>query len=207
LISYRPLSQEWCQLHTIVSIQVDQIFNMKMTTNRKLTLLAISQGNEDEPPYSASSIAHTFESAFNYKWAGFEELKSVPNKQQIHRTLRDLWRDGLIVGSRIKEEAYNGGLPSWVIRYQLSSEVEMNHMVATCNALHRKIAKAKHGINFFGSVFDMGLQPDQVAEISVEVKRLLQRTHPDKAQGYGDQFNQLIQCRDWIKSGIPIPTP
>ncbi|MDO9048989.1 MAG: hypothetical protein Q7U66_14815, partial [Methylobacter sp.] len=65
-----------------------------MTTNRRLTLLAISQGNGDEPPYSASSIAYTLDNALNYKWQGYEELKSIPNKQQIHRTLRDLWHDG-----------------------------------------------------------------------------------------------------------------
>lgn len=170
-------------------------------------MLAISQSNGDEPPYSASSIAYTLDNAFNYKWHGYEALKSAPNKQQIHRTLRDLWRNGLIVGTRFKDEPYGGGLPCWVIRYQLSSEVEYNFMAATCNALHRKVDRAKHGINFFGAVIDMGLMPDEVAALSIEVKRLLQRTHPDKVQGFDAQFKQMIQCRDWIKSGIPLPAP
>jgi len=180
---------------------------VKMTTNRKLTLLAISQGNGDEPPYSASAIGDMLRQAITYQWPGFDALKSAPNKQQIHRTLRDLWRNGLIVGTRFKDEPYGGGLPCWVIRYQLSSEVEYNFMAATCNALHRKVDKAKHGINFFGAVMDMGLIPDEVAALSIEVKRLLQRTHPDKVQGFDAQFKQLIQCRDWIKSGIPLPAP
>ncbi|WP_146086196.1 hypothetical protein [Methylobacter tundripaludum] len=181
---------------------------MKMTTNRKLTLLALAETGDDLPPYAASSIAYMMTNAFNYKWPRYEELKSIPNKQQIHRTLRDLWRDGLIVGTRFKEDApYGGGLPSWVIRYQLSSEVEFNFMAATCNALHRKVDKAKHGVNFFGSVMDMGLPPDEVAALTVEVKRILQKTHPDKVPGMGDQFKQMIQCRDWIKSGIPLSAP
>lgn len=181
---------------------------MKMTTNRRLTLLAMAESFEDLPPYAASSIAYTLTNAFNYKWPRYEALKSIPNKQQIHRTLRDLWRDGLIVGTRIKEDAhYGGGLPSWVILYQLSSAVEYNHIAAACKTLHRKVHKAKHGVNFFGSVMDMGLPADEVAALAVEVKRMLQRTHPDKVQGLDDQFRLMIECRDWIKSGIPLPAP
>ncbi len=180
---------------------------MKMTINRKLTLLAISQGNGDEPPYAASSIGDMLSQAITYQWQGFEELKSAPNKQQVHRTLRDLWRDGLIVGTRVKYEPYGVGLPCWVVLYQLSSEVEHNFIAATCNALHRKINKAMHGINFFGSVMDMGLPPDEVTKVSIEVKRLLQKTHPDKVRGFDKQFKQMIECRDWIKSGIPLPAP
>jgi hypothetical protein len=181
---------------------------MKMTTNRRLTLLALAETFEDLPPYSASSIAYALTNAFNYKWPRYEALKSIPNKQQIHRTLRDLWRDGLIVGTRIKEDAsHGGGLPSWVILYQLSSDVEYNHIVAACQALHRKVNKAKHGVNFFGSVMDMGLMPDEVATLAAEVKRMLQRTHPDKVQGLDTQFKLMIECRDWIKSGIPLPAP
>lgn len=181
---------------------------MKMTTTRRLTLFALAENFDGLPPYAASSIAYTLTNAFNYKWPRYEELKSIPNKQQIHRTLRDLWRDGLVVGTRIKEDAsYGGGLPSWVILYQLSSEVEYNHIVAACKALHRKVDKAKHGVNFFGSVMDMGLPADEVAALAIEVKRLLQRTHPDKVQCLDDQFKLMIECRDWIKSGIPLPAP
>jgi hypothetical protein len=181
---------------------------MKMTPNRRLTLLAMSETLDGLPPYAASSIAYTLANAFNYKWPKYEALKSIPNKQQIHRTLRDLWRDGLIVGTRIKEDAhYGGGLPSWVILYQLSADVDHTYIVSVCKALHRKVDKAKHGVNFFGSVMDIGLPLDEVAALSIEVKRFLQKTHPDKVQGYDDQFKQMIQCRDWIKSGIPLPAP
>ena len=41
----------------------------------------------------------------------------------------------------------------------------------------------------------------------IQVKTLMQRTHPDKATGYAEQFQQMKQCRDWIKDGIPPPTP
>lgn len=59
----------------------------------------------------------------------------------------------------------------------------------------------------FGVVFDMGLPIEKVKPLLMQVKALMQRTHPDKADGYADQFKQMKQCSDWIKSGIPLPTP
>jgi hypothetical protein len=73
--------------------------------------------------------------------------------------------------------------------------------------VYRKVSKAKHGFNMFGVVFDMGLPIEKVKPLLMQVKALMQRTHPDKADGYADQFKQMKQCSDWIKSGIPLPTP
>ena len=182
---------------------------MKMTTNRRLTLLALSQDvdGDQPPPHSASTLTYMFESAFNYKWLGYESLKQIPSKQQIHRTLKELWYQGLIVGARFKEEPIgNTGLPYWVVRYQLSADVERNYLTAKCNEVHRKTKIAKHGFNMFGGIFDMGLPASEVVTLKKEVKSLLQKTHPDKAGGLEHQFKQMKECRDWIKSGIPLPT-
>jgi hypothetical protein len=181
---------------------------MKMTLNRKMILLVLADDGGEPPPFSASTIAGRLEDALAYGWPGYEELKAVPAKTQIYRTLRELWVAGVIVGTRFKDEPIMGnGLPFWVVGYQLSSDVDRNALIADCRAIHSKVDKAKNGINFFGSAFDMGLPANEVEQLSIEVKRLLQKTHPDKVVGFDDQFKQMIECRDWIKSGIPPGTP
>jgi len=54
-----------------------------------------------------------------YEWYG---LDKVPSISQIHRTLRDLVKQGLIVGEKFKETRYNQ-LPIWVTRYQLVEHI------------------------------------------------------------------------------------
>jgi len=81
---------------------------MKMTTNRKLILLALQDCTDGTPPHSASNVGYILDTAFNFEWIGYEELKSIPSNQQIHRTLKDLLHDGLIVGSRVKEDGLSG---------------------------------------------------------------------------------------------------
>ncbi|MFI3120025.1 MAG: hypothetical protein QX203_08595 [Methylococcaceae bacterium] len=181
---------------------------MKMTFNRRLILLALSEPIDGSPPpHSASSIGYALGMALAYKWPGlYAGMKSVPNKQQIHRTLKELWHDGLIVGNRVKVEHYNQ-LPGHEVRYQLSGDVYHNWLIAECSAVFTKVKKAKHGINMFGGVFDMGLPESDVKPLMLKVKALIQKTHPDKADGYADEFMQMKQCSDWIKSGIPLPTP
>jgi hypothetical protein len=53
----------------------------------------------------------------------------------------------------------------------------------------------------------MGLPASEVMPIMLRVKSLMQKTHPDKAIGYADQFQQMKKCSSWIRSGIPLPTP
>jgi hypothetical protein len=60
----------------------------------------------------------------------------------------------------------------------------------------------------FGGVFDMGLPENEVKPLMLKVKGLVQKNHPDKAgDDYVELFKQMKQCSDWIKSGIPLPTP
>jgi hypothetical protein len=145
--------------------------------------------------------------AFDYKWPGlYRQMKTIPNKQQIHRTLRELWQGGLIVGSRVKETDYTP-LPYWVVQYQLSSDAEKNSLIADCYRTYTKVKTAKHGFNFFGSVMQQGLPPEEVQPLVLSVKRLMQKNHPDKLPGLEDQFEQMRQCHAWLKSGIPQPVP
>lgn len=179
---------------------------MKMTFNRRLILLALSEPIDGSPPpHSASLIGHELENVFNSKGTGlYEEMKSIPNKQQIHRTLKELWHGGFIVGSRVKVDRYSQ-LPCWEVQYQLSGDVYRNWLVAECNTVFRKVNVAKNGINFFGSILDIGLPSCEVKLLLIKVKSLMQKTHPDKLDGFEQEFKQMKQCSLWIKEGIPLP--
>lgn len=178
-----------------------------MTFNRRLILLALSEHIEGNPsPHSASSIGYALKNAFASKWPGlYENMNTLPNKQQIHRTLKELWHGGFIVGSRFKIDRYEQ-LPCWEIRYQLIGDVYRKWLAAKCDEVYRKVQKAKHGVNFFGGVFDMGLPESEVKPLTLRVKALIRKTHPDKAEGFEGEFIRMKQCSDWIKSGIPLPT-
>lgn len=183
---------------------------MKNTFNRRLILAALfDEIDGTPPPHSASSVYYSLENAFNYKWdfEPYSLMKTLPTRRQVHRTLADLRADGLIVGTRVKVEGYSGQLPYWRVEYQLCGEVYKNSLIAKCNSLHGKIKKAKFGMNFFDSIFEMGLPADDVKPLMLEVKTLMQETHPDKATGYEEQFLQMKQCAEWLRSGIPLPTP
>jgi hypothetical protein len=96
-----------------------------MTFNRKLILSALQETFDGLPPHSASFVQYTLQAAIKYKWTGepYESMKTLPTIQQIHRTLRDLWHEGVIVGTRVKEDWRDNCLPCWVIYYQLSEDV------------------------------------------------------------------------------------
>jgi hypothetical protein len=149
------------------------------------------------------------ENAFNLKWKGepWEGMKTLPSIIQIHRTMRDLWHSGLIVGTRFKCDFDSGCLPYWEVRYQLSSDVEKNHIISECQLLHRTVSKAKNGINFFGSVFDKGLPENEVQALSSKVRLMMQKTHPDKSPDYSEQFHLMRDCHEMLKGGIPEPKP
>jgi hypothetical protein len=134
-------------------------------------------------------------------------MKTLPSLIQIHRTLKDLWHSGLIVGTRVKEEGFNGTLPCWVVRYQLSSDVEKNYIMSECAAIYRDVKKAKFGTTMFSGVFDMGLPTDKVKPLADKVRAMMQRTHPDKSNDYENEFKLMRECHKWIKSGIPLPVP
>ena len=180
---------------------------MKMTNNRRMVLRALTHVSIGYgcPPHSAIHVAYILKSAFKYHWRGYENLKSVPIKQQIYRTLQELWYAGLIVGTRRKMWV-RGILHRWIVHYQLSSDVERNYLLARCEELHAKTKRAKYGVTLFGEEpFDQGLPAPEVTQLMRDVRSMLQRTHPDKVRGMEHQFQRMKEALDWIRSGIPAP--
>jgi len=62
--------------------------------------------------------------------------------------------------------------------------VYSNALITECQAVYKKVNKAKHGVNLFGGLFDMGLPSNEVKTLMDGVKALMQKTHPDKVAGY-----------------------
>jgi hypothetical protein len=177
---------------------------MKMTFNRQLILSVLTEEYEGSlPPHSAGMVGYMLEAAFENQWEGiYQQMKIIPNKQQIYRTLKELWNEGLIVGTRVKE-TQSSNLPCWVVWYQLSADMFKNSLITECASVYRQVDKAKNGLNFFGSVMDKGLPAEEVEPLVIRVKDLLQRT--DKSPGYAIQNEQMIKCMALLKSGIPLP--
>jgi hypothetical protein len=97
-------------------------------------------------------------------------------------------------------------LPYWCSYFQLASDVDKNAIISQCNEVHRIVKVAKYGTNLFGSVFDKGIATNEVAPLKARrVKALMQKTHPNKAQGLVDEFKMMQECSKWIKSGLPLP--
>lgn len=181
---------------------------MKTTFNRRLILSVLAESIDGTPPpHSAGSVFYRLENAFEYKWdcGLYVQMKTLPNMRQIHRTLKDLWHAGLIVGSREKHDPMTpNSLPGWVVSYQLSGDVYRNDLVAQCNDVYQQVDKAKHGVKFFDAVFDMGLPASEVSTLALRVKVLLEKTQAD---GFEHEFQRMQQCAAWIESGIPKPKP
>jgi|GEM_PF-1106073 len=183
----------------------------RLTFNKRLILDALTVDIDHPPPHSANTVFYILQNAFDLKWTGiYEGMKTKPNVNQIRRTLRTLANEGLIVCNRTKQQWFDSSsckLPYWELEWQLSTDVYRNALITECQAVYKKVDKAKHGFNLFGGVFDMGLPENEVKPLMLKVKGLMQKTHPDKAAGYEFEFKQMKQCSDWIKSGIPLPTP
>jgi hypothetical protein len=183
----------------------------RTTFNKRLILEALRENYDSQPPHSAKSIFYILENAFNYKWTGiYEGMKTLPNENQIRRTLRSLAKEGLIVGEQRLMEWYDNSsckLPYKEWHWQLADDVEHNALITEIQDICHKVRKAKYGITLFSGVpFDYGALPDDVQFMKAKLKALMQKTHPDKATGYVEEFKQLKDCMSMIRSGIPLPT-
>jgi hypothetical protein len=185
--------------------------NTRLTFNKRLILDALTVDMDSPPPHSANTVFYILQTAFDLKWSGiYEGMKTKPNVNQIRRTLRSLANEGLIVCNRTKQQWYDPAshkLPYWELEWQLSGDVYRNALITECQTIYTKVDRAKNGAALFTSVFDMGLPANEVKPLMNRVKALMQKTHPDKANGYEHEFKQMKQCATWIRSGIPLPTP
>jgi hypothetical protein len=171
---------------------------MRLTANRKhvLAALADSGGDCGDPPHSAADVAWVLRNAHNYQWDGFE-LKTVPSKQQIHRTLKELWCEGLIVASRYKEDRWQN-LPGWVIKYEAAEGMFERVLESRIAALHRRVVRALNGITvaMFGSKpFDQGATPKAAEAMRAELDTLLARSDDPR----------LHECLAALEAGLPLP--
>jgi len=183
----------------------------RTTFNKRLILEALTENFDSQPPHSASSIFYILENAFNLKWSGiYEGMKTIPSENQIRRTLRSLAKEGLIVSRKVKNDwggAKQNRLPYWELEWQLADDVEHNALITEIQAICNKVERAKYGVSLFGCTpFDYGALPDDVQIMKAKLKALMQKTHPDKADGYTEEFKQLKNCMSMIRSGIPLPT-
>lgn len=124
---------------------------MKMTNNRKLILRLLDELLPDcghTPPYDASSLYYALHDLGYAEWCAEQDGTPAPktpppNIQQIHRTLRDLHKAGLITPEyRINEDTTNG-LPQRVAYWQVSAKAEFNTLNKAVNEIHRKVERAK----------------------------------------------------------------
>ena len=167
---------------------------MKQTKNRQLILDTLrDEISSDLPPHSALNI---------HDHLKFQSPAKFPSIQQVHRTLKDLWANGDIVASRKLEDGILGGLPHWVIRYEVSADASRNHLMTRCKDAHRKTSRAKHGVKFLSDVLYKGLPAAEVPALLVLVRGLRAEA---EAAGLLGEVSMMTDCIEWIESGIPAP--
>jgi hypothetical protein len=175
---------------------------MKQTRNRQVIIKCLTEPNEDcggAPPYSASSIEYMLEQ--NPEWYGAPRPVSI---SQINRTLRDLHAAGLIIFEYRLDDPYGqNGLPQKVKYWQMADGLERNKLIAEVNAVCRTAKKA-HGVLFFGGLIEEPFDEAQKIAVIKDLKALMQKTHPDKVEGFLDQFKQLQEALVYVRSQIDI---
>lgn len=175
---------------------------MKHTRNRQVIIKCLTEPNEDcggAPPYSASSIQYMLEQ--NPEWYGAPRPVSI---SQINRTLRDLHAAGLIIFEYRLDDPYGQkGLPQKVKYWQMVEGVERNRLITEVNAVCRTAQKA-HGVLFFGGLLEKPFDDIQKDAVIKDLKALMQKTHPDKVDGFLDQFKQLQESLVYIRSKVDL---
>jgi len=150
------------------------------------------------PPFSASDIHYMLE--INFKWYGAAKPVSI---SQIHRTLRDLLKAGVIVKeTRIDEPRDTGLLASRVNYYQLADSVDRNTLLREIDQVLRTAGNV-HG-TFLFSTDHFFNEPFDPAPVIADIKALMQRTHPDKVTGYEAEFEQLNKALKYCRAKINL---
>jgi hypothetical protein len=175
---------------------------MKQTRNRQVIIKCLTEPNEDcggAPPYSASSIEYMLQQA--PEWYGAPRSVSI---SQINRTLRDLHAAGLIVFEYRLDDPYGqNGLPQKVKYWQMADGLERNKLIGEVNEVCRTAEKA-HGVLFFGGLIEKPFDEAQKTAVIKDLKALMQKTHPDKVDGFLDQFKQLQAALVYVRSKIDL---
>lgn len=139
----------------------------------------------------------------NHKWYGAPQPVSI---SQINRTLRDLHAAGIIVFEyRLNEPYGQQGLPQRVKYWQVAADVERNQLIAEVNEVCRTAEKA-HGTFFLtkNRFFEEPFDDVQKTAVIKDLKALMQKTHPDKVDGFLDQFKQLQAALVYVRSKVDL---
>lgn len=178
-----------------------QLETMRLTNNRKLIIKCLTELNSDcggSPPYSASSIHYMLTES--YEWYGASKPVSI---SQINRTLRDLHDAGLVVFEyRIDPPLYKC-LPQRVKYWQMADAVERNKLINEVVDVCTRASKV-HGETMFDAVIYNPVSQDEKEAVIKDLKGLMQRTHPDKVDGFSDQFKQLKEWLDFVRSNVDL---
>jgi len=177
---------------------------MNMTESRQLVLTVLNNGTYggNGPYASVWDIRYALKKGL--KEGGiYKDLKKVPSWHQIHRTLQGLLEEELVLTSIRPIDQFTELTDHY---YVLASLGVRHELICKCNALYGRIDTAKFGVNIFGVVGFYGLQPEEIPPLLLNAQLLMDRTHPDKSEGYEEQFEQMKKCVAWINDGIPLPT-
>ena len=156
------------------------------------------------PPYSVSDIHYMlyfyeFDSDGVGKMADISKERKKTQCNQIRRTLEELAMEGVVVMSRELNDIHSDLLPYWEKKYQIAEMVEANYLEQEIKDIEFRISRI-NGVQMFGSVFDArGLTEADKKELTTKVKRLIQKTHPDKVSGKDHHFRAMKKCLDTLR--------
>lgn len=85
----------------------------------------------------------------------------------------------------------------------MADAVDRNKLMAEVVAL-TGLAKKTHGVIFFGDLVEQPFNAEQKADVVQQLKSLMQRTHPDKTDGFDDQFWQLQDALSYVRSNVDL---
>jgi hypothetical protein len=179
----------------------------RLTKNRIDILRCLTEGHHDcgLPPYTVSDIhymLYSFDENGQYLLSKTDKTREKTQKNQIRRTLEEFAMEGIVVMSRELNDIHNDLLPYWEKKYQIAAMVEANFLEQEIKDIESKVSRA-NGIEIFGAVFDAGkLTESEMNDLTIRVKRMIQKTHPDKG-GKAEHFHTMKKCLDMLRK-MPV---
>lgn len=142
-------------------------------------------------------------------WGSFDDKVIRTRGITVLRTLHNLEAEGIVYMFKVKIDENSNRDSCFITRYEYNfgltadrDRVETNKEVTL---LYNKVTRAKNGMNFLGGIMDQGLPTETTTLLYNQCKMLMQRLHPDKIEGYEDEFKLVLEAYNIIKTGIPLP--
>ncbi|MGB4497705.1 MAG: hypothetical protein WBI40_03315 [Methylococcaceae bacterium] len=180
---------------------------MKRLTKNRIDIMRCLSGEHYDcglPPFSVGTIHYMlyfyeYDSDGNGHMANISKERRKTQHNQIRRTLEELAMEGVVVMSRELNDVHRDLLPYWEKKYQIAEMVEANYLEQEIKDIEFRISRI-NGVQMFGAVFDArGLTKSDKKELTAKVKRLIQRTHPDKISGKEHHFIKMKKYLDVLR--------